>query len=163
MIMSVAVQCSAPGCSKLQPKHSGWQFCFPVLALNIFLTGMTSIRWRKWITDTGQITTVTGHMHSQPCYYQCQSCTSKHPVPFPVWNTHHSVTVYLYQSHMTTTFNRHKMQMLTTIACISVLLHVLTTDPTILISSCCLWGAGDRCRHHHKHAAQCNALRHSKL
>ena len=48
----------------------------PVIALDIFQTDVTAIRWRKWFTEIGQIITLTGQIHGRPYYYQ--SCTSKH-------------------------------------------------------------------------------------
>lgn len=49
--------------------------------LDTFQTGVTSFRWQKWFTETGQITTVTGQIHGHP--YNYQSSTSKHQAPFP--------------------------------------------------------------------------------
>ena len=54
---------------------------YTVTALDIFQTSLTSLRWRRWCMETCHIITVTGQIHGHPYYYQ--SCTSKHPVPFP--------------------------------------------------------------------------------
>ena len=38
-----------------------------VYKLDIFQTNLTSIRWQKWVTETGHIITVTGQTQSCPC------------------------------------------------------------------------------------------------
>ena len=53
--------------------------CQTVIALDIFLTCVTSVRWWKWFTEPGQIITVTGQIHGHPYHYR--SCPSKHQLP----------------------------------------------------------------------------------
>ena len=46
--------------------HTGVVFV-KVYKLDIFQTNVTSIRWQKWVTETGHIITVTGQTQSCPC------------------------------------------------------------------------------------------------
>ena len=51
-----------------------------VIALDIFQTGVTAIRWRKWFMETGQTITVTGQIHGFLCHYH--TCACMHSVIF---------------------------------------------------------------------------------
>ena len=46
--------------------HTKVLFC-KVYKLDIFQTNVTSIRWQKWVTETGHIITVTSRTQSCPC------------------------------------------------------------------------------------------------
>ena len=56
----------SPASESLLPEagtHKGVVF----VKLDIFQTNVTSIRWQKWVTETGHIITVTGQTQSCPC------------------------------------------------------------------------------------------------
>ena len=50
-----------------------------VIRLDVFQTGVTSVRWRERFTGTGQTVTVTGQINGRPYYYYRRIC--KHPAP----------------------------------------------------------------------------------
>ena len=41
---------------------------YPMTTLDIFEAGVTSIRWWKWFTETGEKIAETGQIHSHPYY-----------------------------------------------------------------------------------------------
>ena len=54
----------------------------PVIVLDIFKTGVTSMRWQKWFTETGQTIIVTGQthtcMHTHTLTYTHNACACAH-------------------------------------------------------------------------------------
>ena len=78
----------------LSSQHAGWAsnsrlrgvssealLCCDVFsdgAWDIFRTGLTSISWRKWFTETGQTITVTGQIYGHLYYYQSSLSSPEH-------------------------------------------------------------------------------------
>ena len=59
--------------------HPSWG-ANAVIALDIFPAGVTSIRWRKRFTETGQTIIVTGQIHGCLCYLT-HTHARTHPPP----------------------------------------------------------------------------------
>ena len=67
--------------------HPSWG-ANAVIALDIFPTGVTSIRWRKRFTETGQTIIVTGQIHGCLCYLTHTHARTRPPPPHIHTHTH---------------------------------------------------------------------------
>ena len=64
------------------------------IAPDIYRSSVSSVRWKKWLMETGRTITVTGQIHCPPC---CS--TSKHHAPFPIWHTNPHTHLRAYTPH----------------------------------------------------------------
>ena len=116
---------------------SGWGGNYSVIVLDIFQTGVISIRWRKWCTETGE--TITNRSDLRPprlllelCLPQTPVYNTRIPSPSRTHTSHprlqHTHPIPVYNTHMPSPSTTHIPSPSTTHTCARIA-HAHTYTP----------------------------------